>query len=512
MNDIFPASVEQVWQWNPAASTSTFTSSPSVPAQPDVLWHVWFRGSSTGTLSQLTGNAAYLVKVADGTASFNLSMVGKPLPPVLPWKSSGVNLVGFPTAPTGAPNFFNFFKYSVALKNGPTIFQYVGGALSDVAPKNPAMVTQPAATTVNRNQAYWIQSTAYTDFYGPLSITLAGPQGVDFGDKLVAMSIRLKNVTDPAQSRSLTATLTPRPSVTPPTGQPANAGAVPLLIRGAFNPVTGQFSYTPLSAPLTLASLAPGESMDVVLAVDRSALGNNAGDVFQSLLRITDSLGYTQVDLPVRAVSTSLAGLWVGVAVVNNVNQILGQTTTPAAAPSNFPIRIILHRNAAGVTTLLQEVYLGDVAGTPTALSKLALDHNSTVTPSVRLSSASFRRDLVVSGAGQLAISGTVNFSDTIGATDPTNPFYHKYHPDHDNLDAKFQPITAGAPESYAVTRAVKLTFAPPAPGDFDPTWGSTTLGGTYSETLTGLRSQPIAVSGVFLLHLVANPSTLLTQ
>lgn len=513
LSAIFPITVEQVWQWNPAASSLGFTTSPSVPAPSDVQWHVWVNGSSTNTLTQLTGKQAYLIKVTDGTAPFSLSILGKPLPPSLPWKTSGVNLVGFPTVATGSPDFFSFFKLSAALKSGPEIFQYVGGPLSDVAPKNPVLVSQPASALVARHAAYWVQSTAYTDYYGPIGVTVTG-HGIDFGDQLVSISVRLTNVTDPAQGRSITATLTPAASQTPPTGQTAVAGSVPLLLRGNFDPIKSLYAYTSLSSSFTTRSLAPGEYVDLVLSVDRTALGSTAGAVFQSLLQVTDSAGFANITLPVRAVASSLEGIWAGVAVVGSVNQIVGQTSTPANAPSNFPLRLLLHRTAAGVTTLLQEVYLGeDATGATVALSRAGVDGNTSIKPSMRLSSASFRRDLVVTGTGQLALAGSVSFNDTVGATEATNPFYHQYHPDHDNLDAKFQPLPAGAAqESYAVTRAITLTFTPPDPANFDPTAGSSTVSGTYGETVTGLRSQAISVAGSFTLHRIANPAVLLTQ
>ena len=55
-----------------------------------------------------------------------------------------------------------------------------------------------------------------------------------------------------------------------------------------------------------------------------------------------------------------------------------------------------------------------------------------------------------------------MKFSIDIPAQDPLNPFKHKYHPDHDNLDAKFEPFdpTQLSPylwESFAVKRTIAL-------------------------------------------------------
>ena len=88
------------------------------------------------------------------------------------------------------------------------------------------------------------------------------------------------------------------------------------------------------------------------------------------------------------------------------------------------------------------------------------------------------------------------------------NPFVHTYHPDHDNRDAQFSPaaLPAGI-ESYTVTRNITLAMAADgsALGVDDLAWGSTTLGGTYRETLSGLRSHDVGVAGTFVLYRVTD-------
>ena len=80
----------------------------------------------------------------------------------------------------------------------------------------------------------------------------------------------------------------------------------------------------------------------------------------------------------------------------------------------------------------------------------------------------------------------------------PTNPFRHKYHPDHDNLDDRFANFKA---EAYAVTRVLSLQFSStPPPGFNDPDYGYRVQGGTYRETVTGLNKAPITCQGTFRL------------
>ena len=248
-------------------------------------------------------------------------------------------------------------------------------------------------------------------------------------------------------------------------------------------------------------------------------MGSTAGADFQSLLRVTDSLSLTQVDLPVHAVSTSLAGVWLGLATITQVSQIVGQNATDATTGnSTFPIRLLVHMNEAGATTLLQQVYIGNVPpvagstppGSAIALNNTAFKAAGNISNVIRLSSATFPLDLTLGGTGQLG-SGDLIFNFTLGYNDATNPFVHTYHPDHDNLDARFNPILQPV-ESYNVTRAIKLHFTPSLNGVSDPSFGSTILGGTYTETISGLRSQDINVSGIFVLHRVSDAASLLTQ
>lgn len=89
--------IEELWRWN-ASEAGTFTDTPAgPPSQTELQWNVWRRADAAGsTLFSLTGNAAYLVKVAEGVPDFTWVVKGKPLPPRFEWSGSGLNFVGFP--------------------------------------------------------------------------------------------------------------------------------------------------------------------------------------------------------------------------------------------------------------------------------------------------------------------------------------------------------------------------------------------------------------------------------
>lgn len=325
----------EIWRWNPLGSTVQFTQSPGIPIKPDASWAVWRRGDpANSTLGTLTGNAAYLINVAPGTAAFTLELTGKPLAPNYSFSSSGLNFLGFPVPSSDSAtlrNFETFFSYSSVLKSNPNVFFYNGGALSDINPKNPLLLSTPRFTAVSRGKAYWVKSASYADYYGPLKLTVLGSGGIDFGKNLNTVTVRVKNVTDPAKNQTLTASFTLAASLAAP-GNAAAVLPVPLRVRGDRD-VNLRHTYSPLPATLTLAS---GEEKDLVLDSNR-ALMASPGQLYQSILQVTDSLGHIRVDLPVSALGSSRSGVWVGAAVLDSVNRVEMLTGPETDAPLSTP-------------------------------------------------------------------------------------------------------------------------------------------------------------------------------
>lgn len=95
---------------------------------------------------------------------------------------------------------------------------------------------------------------------------------------------------------------------------------------------------------------------------------------------------------------------------------------------------------------------------------------------------------------------------------DPLNPFKHKYNPDHDNLNRKFEPIQdSKLLEAYDVNRTITLTLRDlpegmtGTPQDMEVArsmdWGGTVWGGEYREVLDGLHKNAITVRGYFTIR-----------
>lgn len=111
--------------------------------------------------------------------------------------------------------------------------------------------------------------------------------------------------------------------------------------------------------------------------------------------------------------------------------------------------------------------------------------------------------------------SALLDYLITIAPKDPLNPYKHKYHPDHDNLDAKFNEIDLDTVdpwlwESYEAARRIKLelTELPPYAGATQADavrldWGGTVWGGLYREVIKGLHKNDITVKGYFVIRQV---------
>jgi uncharacterized delta-60 repeat protein len=328
--DVIPADVDEVWQWNADASSSSFIEQPLAPVQSDSHWRVWkrFGDPIETTLSLLTPHSAYLVK---SSAVITMPLKGRPAPPDYQHKSSGLNFFGFPTNPDTAPtNFTNFLSFSEVLKAAPPIYSYDGEAVA-----TSRRLLAPNSKPVTRGKAFWIKGDTYTDYYGPLKVRLLSAGGIDYGKKLNTASIRIKNVTDPAKAQTVTATLTLASSEAPP-GSADVPEAVQLRVRGQRD-ANFEFTYAPLSVGGTFdVTLAPGEEREVILNADRQLL-DDPGKFYASVLQVTDSLGHNRIDLPVSATGTSRTGVWVGAAVLNAVNQVETLSGPEMDAPVGTP-------------------------------------------------------------------------------------------------------------------------------------------------------------------------------
>ena len=197
-----------------------------------------------------------------------------------------------------------------------------------------------------------------------------------------------------------------------------------------------------------------------------------------------------------------------------------------STTPRSFPLRVILHVDDAGTARLLSHVFMGKLAAAPNNLGLCTLEaalKQDEKARAQRFTSAHLPLDTVVgSGSGSVGLGQTLERSIFIPHNAPTNPYVHTYHPDHDNRNARFDgPVSAGI-ESPAITRAFSFAFTTTPPsGTSSQGWGSSVIGGNYTEILSGIRkarlpdgttTQSVTVTGTFVLRRVSELGSLTTN
>lgn len=556
----------EIWRWNPV-SVGHFTASPTQPtAAPE--WATWRRNEAAPELQRLSGDMAYLVRVGTNVPSYAWQVKGLPVAPRHEWTITGLNLIGFPTVTNNPPKFDAFLGQSPELQSpSPEIYQYPGGELGV---NNPALVPSSLfrLIPVKRGQAFWMRSgTVFNRYFGPFEVVSPGINGIDFGSDRSSATLRLRNLS----SVSLTVTLRLGDSEAAPAGQAAIVGAPPLLLRGALNTTNLTYGYT--NVPVNTArtwTLAPrnqpGSEVDVVLGLNRSVISAPVGSLLAGILRFTDSMGHTQVEIPVAATAAASAGLWVGNAAVAQVGQYLktyahgfvtnyvgtatngdyvvpnamntaitvtsnslitatngryvvtGTNTALGAVPRSYPLRLIVHSPASGDAVLLQRTYVGlnTSSNVVVATGESALDparlKNARRVSSTHLPWTTTNTVWSLNGRigsqTNLVATVTVDYDDRI-----SNPFLHIYHPDHDNLDVQFANVLPRGSESYTVERAITLNLQPPANDFSSLVAGADTVTGEYLETITvkglGTSAREYRVRGGFSLTRISQVPTL---
>jgi hypothetical protein len=185
-----------------------------------------------------------------------------------------------------------------------------------------------------------------------------------------------------------------------------------------------------------------------------------------------------------------------------------------SAVPRSYPLRVILHVANDGTARLLSQVFLGRLAPAPYAFGLCTKEEflkPDDKANARRLVAAHLPLDTdLSSGSGSVALGSTLVRSFTVGFNERTNPYVHTYHPDHDNKDARFAPLTTSL-ESPDISRVCSFAFALTPPAGTSG-WGSTVLGGTYSETVSGLHRDSLTVLGTFELRRVSEIGSITTN
>jgi hypothetical protein len=543
--------VESVWAWNRRFSSIQFIQDPSqlVPGQPDWLTYLPadHPARATRNLFALLGARAYLIKLKDGANPTTWNVIGQPVVRQIDWLPDSFNFVGFPIAPSGAPTFQGFLSASPAQAGQPAYRLNAAGSWE--------LISNPATSALRAGEAYWVYCQGASTFSGPLQLTLEQRDGLVYGRILTEQTLRIKNNSTAIRSFAVQEL----PSLAPPDNSfPVLAGAVPLSYY-QIDATNHQFGWVTLPGELDKLNLQPGEEWVLRLEVNRPQMAdfvpppNPNGVLYQSLLQVSSDAGVRYL-IPVsaeglktypptasgaalarlgKANAGSLpdprAGLWVGSAAIDKVSQPASITSPTNPVPVGTPLqfRLIVHVDGSGNVRLLQKVLemfkIGTLKPNPNNPTNKVVDQpgryvlvtDDALIPSFsgaalrdgqpvarRISSAAFgfSQPILFTGNGAFG-SGDFTCQVNLDYDDTLNPFKHVYHPDHNNLDDRFESKLSEGIESFSVARQIELQFTTQDPDNLTLAgWGDTQLGGNYRETISGLHNQPIYVSGTFRL------------
>ncbi len=506
--------VSEVWRWNPNPDQTQFIQNPSTPTTTSDEWTVWKRDGTESKLTRMVGNSSYLIRT-NGATSVSIPM--RAIAPSTTWLLSGANFLGFP-ALSGGGVMSTFFSSMISggnkgLPTGTKVFKYVGGELSATNPMQVAV----ASERVDPDTAYWFNYGTVSDFEGPLEYELPSGNGLTFGRTLPTQLLGITN----RSTSTVTLNFNLEASNEAPPGQPSVLGGVPLVQR-TFSTAANTYVETAIGALGSFAVSVPASGR-VTLEFGVNRAGLTEGGVYASILRVKDSLNLSDVRIPVTAQTASPAGLWVCEVKVSAVSSTpavspivlstgsssASQTASqslPQATQQAFPLYYLLHIDGAGVTRVLRQAFVGKLTSAGNALGitvKESLIQGSAISdvkPARYFSPTLPYATPVVTASG--TAPGALTWTLTHGHDDPANPFVHTYHPDHDNLDAKFATKLPAGVESYTVVRTCALSFtATPPDGSTVTGWGSMIFGGNYTESLSGLNKFPLQTGGTFRMR-----------
>ena len=509
--------VSSVWTWADRLTSVSFIQDPSEANFNRAGWLGWYPpGRPEAFLSNLhsvQAHRAYLIRLNSATPiTWNVS--GRVILRRPGWAPDSYTLRGFSLDQAQPPRFLDFFRAAKAHYNetqGVMEKIYRLNALGQWALVGPG-------ESMKRGEAYWVYSRGASDYEAPVEVRLQYGTTVDFAPGVEDFAVEIRNRTTAAKTvvvRIKTAT------------EPA------ALAYRVFQAVNGGYLWPDLPASHSI-SVAEGESYTLRLAIRRGRL---SVETYSAVLEVADDEGTSHL-IPVTASKPMsaalrkgahpLQGLWLGTVSVNAVNEVNSPDSgqlTPVPAP--FPLRLLLHVDMQGQTRFLKEIiqmwrdgtYTNDSSGHKvvdrsgeyvllTDDRLIGQFKGSTLRDGVavgrRISTAGFDfdggSDNSLKMNGEFEVGGVLSLTMVLDPNFPTNPFRHKYHPDHDNLDGRFVALTNNF-EAYTVSREIQLEFTENDPvGASSPDYGYSVMAGIYREVLTGLHKEPIRLQGNFKL------------
>ena len=538
-----------MWRWSDPGVGPEFIADQSEGQIDFQKWQVFLPPSHPASfqnnLVRVFRHEAYLVNLG-GTQTVTLTLSGKPAYMRRRWISDGYTLTGFPVAPAMPnPEAAGQFLPGVALgdfiASSSAHYDAAAGAPRGVYRLGASGAWAPMASAdeLREGEAYWVYTRGASQFIAPLELSIQGLSEITFGVGTVTQELEVRAAGADGDASEMPTTIS----------HVISSQSLPLQVS-EFNPSEGnrwrdlQNGYP---VPATRGSVRT-----VRLAAKRERIRDLS---YEGVMEVRGGGALHRVPLRVdrdRAEVTAdpakpfnPVGLWVGSVTVTHVSEVNGLTTNyvttvvtnvvdgvarrveqpttdvrnvtagsrPTPVRDSFEMRVILHVGADGVCRLLQQATLLTKPTTGNA-------SNPGGEPVLLTSPASFSkyqgvtmrgRDLVgrrfstpfypMPGTNGVPFDSVLGLGKTLSArwalpSDAAlNPFKHRYHPDHDNLDASFRVFRE---EAYPVRRTVRLKVPEKLGSNVNPGLGQDELQGEYEEVLEGLHRLPITVRGTF--------------
>ncbi len=531
--------VESVWRWIPKEVDQVeFVQNPAEGLQNINGWHGYFpfpRPEAFLTnLFTLRADQTYLIKLA-GSQPFTWTVTGKPKVKKVHWLSNSFNLTGLRVEPGNEPTFGDYFESSPAHAGQPIYRLGADGVWE--------LVAQPHATPIKSGEAYWVYTDGSSAYQGPMEVTLEYGTELEYQATLTSQRVIVENHTDIPTAitvRRYGNAATPMPMAFELMDDEMHERSWPKFQSSLSFGIAAQNDVI-FNFALTRASFTE-ERMEEILEIS-NGLGSRVlvhvgGNTSQPLVlpvgyAANSQSGGAGVNAVARGASGGLhphAGLWVGVVAVNGVSEAQFGGVTPQPTGRDFPLRFLFHVDTAGRARLLKDVIemwedgtYKPAASDPSMLEtdvpgRYVLLTDVDLIPSyagaktrdgtpvgIRHSTVAydFEEQYLDFEPASFAPPFTMSVTVRVASESPTNPFLHKYHPDHDNLDPQFLNYRE---EAFEVTRAMQFEFTAEDPsGKTPPDWGDSVLGGYYRETISGLHRSAIFVEGAFRFRRISS-------
>jgi len=558
--DLSGPQISSVWTWLPHRARIEFVQNQSTEdllSQPG--WLRFFPTLSSDAfltnLHAVSANRAYLVKLEGGDGA-NLVITGKPVLPRTQWVPDTLNFIGFHVDPASPPTFTDFFAASSAHTN-PVVYQLDSAS-------GVWELKDPMTTNIDPDLAYWIYSDGGSSYTGPVQLDRG--KTLNYGSIIGSLNVGMRNLSTSIYPLSMSMIANGAPmNYDNPDPDPSAEHWLPLPLTDSIG--GDEFKTIPLGIRrATISSSEYNEVLEIKTTgmnrwlIPVSALAPSLNGLWVGVVSIaqvsqannyrhdcTESAPEDHDNDPTTPDITYGVAPYTGTLLCDNANgepicdgsgknpsiatgapietcadvegfPIAMDPYSQNAVDSAFDFRIILHEDSAGQVTIVNDVIQMWRNGTDPVTDPghyVLITDDSLLSGYVgiglrdgevvgkRVSTIAYDID----GGRQLmsgAMGDVLDVNLTLAAEAPTNPFRHRYHPDHNSLDYDYETPLA---ESYSVSRNMTLSFGANQGLTIDD--GYTQRYGTYQEVVVGLHKNPIFSSGTFVLRHISPVDTL---